>query len=383
MLVRRTDYYNQFHCIAKDCPATCCAGWEIAIDSKSMKRYNEMEGALGNRIHNSIHQKRGSFEQYNGRCIFLNDEQLCDLYIEAGPDMLCHTCKTYPRHVEDYEGERDLSLAISCPEVARIILGKQEPVQWVVAHNKKPAVYAGDFNTRLYEIIKQARSITLSILQKREIPIQMRMAIALAMSHDLQRRVQKQDMDGMLRLLHKYPNPMVLRSLQEKIKSYRGREHERHHIMKKMLKTMSKLTVLNPEWKQKIQQARKMIRKLSNEEYERLYHDFWEERESSSYEVTLEQLVCYFTMSYYCTSIYDEEIYAKMKFSIFSSLVIQELWFLIWLGQGKELKLQTMIQIAYQYGREVEHLDENLNELDRLFIKKKYYCLEEFLIALL
>ena len=33
------DYYQDFECIAGDCPDTCCAGWQIVIDKKSQKKY--------------------------------------------------------------------------------------------------------------------------------------------------------------------------------------------------------------------------------------------------------------------------------------------------------------------------------------------------------
>ena len=39
MLIVYPDYYKDFSCIAGDCEDTCCAGWEIVIDPKSLKRY--------------------------------------------------------------------------------------------------------------------------------------------------------------------------------------------------------------------------------------------------------------------------------------------------------------------------------------------------------
>ena len=30
------DYYRQFTCIGGECPDTCCAGWEIVIDDKTL-----------------------------------------------------------------------------------------------------------------------------------------------------------------------------------------------------------------------------------------------------------------------------------------------------------------------------------------------------------
>ena len=31
MLVRIPDYFDQFACLAGDCPHSCCIGWEVVI----------------------------------------------------------------------------------------------------------------------------------------------------------------------------------------------------------------------------------------------------------------------------------------------------------------------------------------------------------------
>lgn len=385
MLVRRPNYYDSFHCIAGDCPATCCAGWEIGIDSKTMARYDLMEGAFGNRLHNSINRQRSSFLQYDKKCIFLNEDQLCDIYQEAGPDWLCRTCKTYPRHVEVYQGEKDCSLVISCPEVARIILSNPDKVYWTLRKfvNKNPVKEDKDFDEQLYRLLKEARKVSLDLLQNREIPIRLRMSMTLALSHDLQRRIYGKKEQSIPEVLAKYSNPRVIARVRDKLLGYRGREEERLKIMKKMLKTISHLKVLNPEWKDKVQKARKIQKNLTTEEYIKQYHLYHEGQQKVGEEMMLEQLTCYFVMNYYCTAVYDRELYSKMKFSIFSVLVIQEMNFLQWLQQENQLSFEDIVCNAYQYGREVEHLDENLEELDKIFINPKKYHLEEFIIGLL
>ena len=85
------NYYKEFSCIAGSCPDTCCAGWQIVIDNKTLKKYQHFKGPFHNRLHNDIDWKEHVFRQYNRRCAFLNEENLCDIYTEAGPKMLCDT----------------------------------------------------------------------------------------------------------------------------------------------------------------------------------------------------------------------------------------------------------------------------------------------------
>lgn len=118
----KPDYYEAFRCLAGKCPDTCCAGWQIYIDEDSLERYEQVEGPFGNRLKNSIDWQEGAFFQCGRRCAFLNEQDLCDLYAELGEEALCETCTRYPRHIEEFEGLRELSLSLSCPEAARIML---------------------------------------------------------------------------------------------------------------------------------------------------------------------------------------------------------------------------------------------------------------------
>ena len=95
-------YFYDFQCKAGECEDTCCAGWKIAIDPVSLKKYRKYPGFFGNRLRNSVDWETKSFDQYHRRCALLNDENLCDIYIEAGPGMLCKTCTRYPRHYEEF-----------------------------------------------------------------------------------------------------------------------------------------------------------------------------------------------------------------------------------------------------------------------------------------
>lgn len=107
----KPHYYDKFVCTAGDCPDSCCAGWQIMIDETSLERYGNEKSEFGTRLRNSIDWDEECFYQNNRRCAFLNEENLCDLYKALGPDSLCDTCRMYPRHTEEYEGLRELSLS--------------------------------------------------------------------------------------------------------------------------------------------------------------------------------------------------------------------------------------------------------------------------------
>ena len=88
MLYTYPHYYKKFRCIASACEDTCCAGWAITIDPKSLKKYRQAEGGMKARLQESVDWKQKCFKQHDHRCAFLNQENLCDLYTGMGPDRL-------------------------------------------------------------------------------------------------------------------------------------------------------------------------------------------------------------------------------------------------------------------------------------------------------
>ena len=116
------------------------------------------EGEFGKRLRNSIDWEEECFYQKNRRCAFLNDENLCDLYKELGPDSLCDTCRLYPRHTEEYEGLRELSLSLSCPEAARIILSCKEPVRFLAEETDEEDDFE-EFDFMMFSQLEDTRDV--------------------------------------------------------------------------------------------------------------------------------------------------------------------------------------------------------------------------------
>ena len=202
----KPHFYDQFVCTAGDCPDTCCAGWQIVIDEDSLERYGNEKSEFGKRLRNSIDWEEECFYQNNRRCAFLNDENLCDLYKELGPDSLCDTCRLYPRHTEEYEGLRELSLSLSCPEAARIILSCKEPVRFLEEETDEEDDFE-EFDFMMFSQLEDTRDVLFRILQNRELPLQERMTAAEQLAEQYQICMEEQreyDIDDLLRKYEKH-----------------------------------------------------------------------------------------------------------------------------------------------------------------------------------
>mgnify|MGYP001167153540 CR=1 FL=1 len=99
----------------------------------------------------SASTNHGAFRQKKEkRCFFLNENNLCNLYSNLGESALCKTCKNYPRHIEEFEGLREISLSLSCPEAARILLSQKEKVHFVTIEKEAAEETYDDFDYFLF-----------------------------------------------------------------------------------------------------------------------------------------------------------------------------------------------------------------------------------------
>ena len=284
------NYYKEFSCIAGSCPDTCCAGWQIVIDNNTLKKYQHFKGPFHNRLHNDIDWKEHVFRQYNRRCAFLNEENLCDIYTEAGPKMLCDTCRNYPRHIEEFEGLREISLSLSCPEAARILL-----------------------------------------------------------------------------------------SQKEKVHSRMNTSDTSKDLFKNMWKTIvPEMEVLRPGWKEFLKERLDSLYISSGENdyiYQKSEFDFY----CPDWQIQEEQLLVYWIYTYFCGAVYDDEIFTKVKMAVVCTLFIHELDVGTYLKNEHHFNLNDQIQICYQFSRELEHSDLNLNKFQELMSENNIFSFENLL----
>lgn len=376
------DYYCEFHCTADKCPDTCCAGWQINIDRKSLKKYMHQKGDFGSRLKNSIDADEGCFYRYDSRCAFLNEENLCDICLEMGEEHLCRTCADYPRHTEEYENVRELSLSLSCPEAARIMLQKNERTVFLrETEDGKEEVYR-DFDFFLYTKLLDIRKLFLDMIQNRELSMANRMAIVIAMAHDLQRRVSADmlcDIDGMI---DRYTKPAFMVKALRRLENYGERAVQRYELIQEMLMTLHELEQLQDSWRGELWNLEwTLYGTMTKEDYIRQRKCFL--CNHNRWEVQKEQLLVYFIFTYFCGAVYDGNAYAKIKMCVLHILLLEELLFACWLQNGSVLPEEEEIDLIHRYAREVEHSDWNLEYMEKSVGKRKIFSLENMLTVIL
>lgn len=380
MQVTFPSYYKQFSCIAGACPDTCCAGWQIMIDDKSMKKYRRFRGTFRNRLLNDVDWEAHAFRQYDYRCAFLNEENLCDMYTETGPKMLCDTCRRYPRHIEEYEGMREISLSLSCPEAARIILSQEAPVQFRRFERATKEETYEDFDYFLFSALMDTRDYLLTVLQNRSVPVRFRLLKLLVCGHDFQLAIDRKELFSWETIRLRHEASGFGSTFLKKASGRCFLDVDRVDLMKKiLLRTIPQLEVLNPDWLRFLKETLESLYAICPDEasYTEVLLDFQEQ--FPQWAVQKEQLLIYWLYTYFCGAVYDERIFAKIKMTVLCTLVIEELLLGLFIQKKETLSLEDLITVSYRFSRELEHSDQNLNTLEHLLDSEDLFSMEHLL----
>lgn len=369
------DYYKKFKCIGGECEDNCCAaGWQITIDDESLEKYETMEGEIGVRLRNSIDWENGMFEQFEHKCTLLNENGLCDVYCDAGEDKMCILCQRYPRHYEEFENVREISLSVSCPEAAKIVLGNRGKVGFYTETDEEEEEYE-DFDYLMYTKLLDIREILLDVLHERKGSVAHRISKLLDIVHGIQGLIDNDEIFGI--------DEQEQRALTEQInyRRYTGKMKLRQEYMAEMMQNLHRLEVLRPTWTDFIREVQSILYVyLDAEEYGKLceeFDSFYGERMQE-----YEQLMSYFIYTYFCGAVYDYEVESKLRFGIAAVLIIHEMDMAMWY-KNKDLTFEEQVGLVHNYSMEIEHSDLNLDDMERMVMNNKAFGYRRLLTVLM
>lgn len=370
------DYYKKFRCIGGECRDNCCAaGWQIAIDGESLECYSKMEGEIGVRLRNSIDWENGMFEQFEHKCALLNEDGLCDVYCDAGEDRMCVLCQRYPRHYEEYENLREISLSVSCPEAARIVLENRGRVGFYTEEDDEEEEYE-DFDYLMFTKLLDIREVLYDVLHEKRGTVAQRLAELLDIVHGIQKLV---DNDEIFAIDEQEQRALTQ---ERRFDCYRDKMAQRQQYMRDMLESLRRLEVLRPTWTDFMDEAGMLLYvNMDSREYAALCEEF-----DSFYADRMEeyeQLMSYFIFTYFCGAVYDYEVESKLRFGLAAVLIIHELDMALWYRNDKELSLEEQVWLVHNYSMEIEHSDLNLDDMERMVMRDKAFGYKRLLTVLM
>ena len=373
MIIHYPGYYKKFHCLAGECPDTCCIGWEITVDRETEKTYQKLrkgKSELAERLRRSV--RRRLIIPDGDRCPFLAGDGLCDLCREYGEAAMTRTCRRYPRHVEDFGDIHEVELLCSCPEVARLILS--EDFRLITRNMPERKGNTDGIDEERLALWFSVREQVFAMAGDRRMPLWARMRRILAFCHDVQGRLRREDTAGVEALVGRAketacrrngadPVPdlidgdntgdhlqtkeerMTERNVPGRLKEADHREkdwektndvytpgkadmhnlEERFSLMADFFAEFASLSPIGHGFPELLECSRTFLyhSEDSRSRYEERQQEF--RRNMPETEVCTERLLFYFLYSFVMPGFYDGNLYTKAKMAVFGAVAAEEL----------------------------------------------------------
>ena len=298
------NYYPRFRCIAGDCLHSCCVGWEIDVDAEALKKYRSIGGELGEKLKKNISRgKTPHFQLTDGeRCPFLNRDNLCDLIVFGGEELLCQICADHPRFRSFFSSRTEIGLGLCCEEAARLILSQHEKVTFISEGE-------AELLDRDEAALLALRDELFTLAQDRSIPI-----------------TAREDA-----ILHRVGAVLPNRSTREWASFYLSLER------------------MDEAWTALLQDAEDTDLTAF-------------ESDMRSRETEYEQLLCYFLYRHLSAALDDGDVAGKAAFAVLSTRFLRQLGACQYRRTGRFTQ-SDQIGLARLYSAEIEYSQENLDVL--------------------
>jgi lysine-N-methylase len=385
MKIRVPSYYKDFQCIASACEDTCCAGWDVVIDSQTYKTYQDMEGAFGDRLRSKLVADQDGdniFVLDGDRCPFLNKDLLCDIHKDLGEEYLCHTCKQYPRYREDFFDLKEMGISLSCPEAARIILDQTKGMTFELSADSQVGNPDEADEQELLEEFFRCRDAIIHILEMTNLSLGVRAGIVLSFVQELQDRLDFAELEALAQVRQKYEKPSFIRELTQDLDAFKANEDLKYNNVHAYFKTYASLEHINPNdpldleyglsmfWNTQADKAFYFQKhKAFNQYYKEKMHVF-------------QNILTYFVYRYFMKSFYDYDMSSKIKVAMMSTIMIKELAIIRWIKKG-EFSQADMVDISHSYSKDVEHLEKNIETLEIIFETQEEYNMDKIINTLM
>ncbi len=369
MKYRMPSYYKQFKCVADKCPDTCCAGWAIVIDDKTYDSYMQLDGDKGEYVRGHIDKEEKVYKRNGVRCSFLNDNNLCELYINVGEDKLCKTCGRYPRHFEEYGNLVEAALSMSCPIAAKMMIDAKEIDRFLVKQDEKKSRYSAEVDEHLLEALLKVRRDMFKLMADRTVSVWERATRILELGEIIQPAVYEYEKLGWRKYIGKN-RTRVLDSIttnQVIPVSLTRDDLDAYGLIQQFMDMLLGLENINDAWPEMISDVQTTLYKdIEKEEYIKLHQEFSEYMNDRQYEY--EHIITYFLYTYFLGSVYDYNVQAMVKLAVLCGIIIREMGLCQWLHNGKEFTVDEQVTIAYLFSRQLEHSENNMLSLEGLLV---------------
>ena len=379
MKVLKPFYYDDFKCIANDCIDSCCIGWQINIDENTYKKYKKVKGVFGKELNNGINRIRsksskleyGKMKLKDKRCSMLNEDNLCNVYINLGESYLCNTCKVYPRDINKYGEIYERNLNMSCPEVVRYLVNFKNNFSFNMDEEElsdldKDYIVHKSYDENLYNLIWDSRSLAMEIIQFKDIEIWKRIIFIKMLTDKVQRLIDEENYENYEKLLNAFRSEITNINIISSLDKIKLVPNVKINFIKSVIDISAKYEIRNDEYGKLIEEYNELFIK-NNDAKESIEFILEKETEFNEYlkeqNNIFENLLIYLVYKYFMKALYTKDLNKEINKVIISYAMIKMLLLGRYTANENKLTEEDFIEVLYVFSRVIEHKPGFLNRL--------------------
>lgn len=226
----------------------------------------------------------------------------------------------------------------------------------------------------------ECRNIVFNIIERNDLDLGTKAALALEFVKEVQNKIDLGDMDEIPELMEEYRDENFINTLIKELESFKGKESLKHKNLCEYLKVYKSIKHINSNDPLGLENALKFFE--GNEEfYLRKHKEFNEYYKENLYK--FKNIFVYFVFRYFMKAIFDYDVSAKIKLALISTLMIKELAVVRFIENNNEFTEEDMVEVSRIYSKDIEHSDENIENLQEIFETEEIFEVDEILPMLM
>ncbi|AMN35196.1 flagellin lysine-N-methylase [Clostridium perfringens] len=226
----------------------------------------------------------------------------------------------------------------------------------------------------------ECRNIVFNIIERNDLDLGIKAALALEFVKEVQNKIDLGDMDEIPELMEEYRDENFINTLVKGLEGFKGKESIKHKNLCEYLKIYKSIKHINSNDPLGLEKALKYF-EGNKEFYLRKHKEFNEYYKENLYK--FKNILVYFVFRYFMKAIFDYDVSAKIKLAIISTLMIKELAVVRFIENNNEFTEEDMVEISRIYSKDIEHLDENIENLQEIFETEEIFEVDEILPMLM
>lgn len=379
--LRTPGYYKNFHCISSECKDNCCVGgWQIDIDEETAEYYSTVNGDFGKKLRDNIDYDNLCFKLKDGKCPFLDNNNLCGIYKELGEEHIGVVCDQFPRFTEYFCNVKERGIGLACEEAAKIILTDRSNFSYSETDTDEDVFDDSEFDSSLADMLMLLRDEFMYVIEKTDYTFNQKMIIIINIAADFQNHINNNDYNSMNKLYKKIKQHDFNSCFISDFRQISFNELEQN--MASVWYAYLELETLGDEWpdftdkimdflhpenshasENNERESRKIQYNQAFEEYTKYLNSYYAENTAE-----LENILKYYIFRYLLKASYDHDLFRKIQLAAANIAILRDMEIYRFVQNGNKFSSDDRMDIIHIFSREVEYSEDNLETLAEEFI---------------